>query len=409
MAARKPPTPTPFESAAHPPARPGSEATKIEQSRAVAEVQGAIVLAQQRPRDIARAKHEMEMACNEIALADRAFYRYMRGKVITGSSVQLARELARCWGNIDYGVKELERDDFAGRSEMLAFSWDLETNTRSELTFIVPHRRDTNAGGVDLTSLRDIYENNANAGARRLRETIYAVLPVWFRTAAEDLCHETIKAADDKTPIAERVANAIKAFAAIKVTPAMLEAKLGKKTDAFDAEDLATLRVVRRALKNGETTIEEEFEGAAPARPTGTGDAFERAAAGETKPKAAAAGVPAAAATDAPATSASPESSGDAGASASPSDAARASDAMMGAAHATNGPANATAVAHAPKSPLKGGDWPTWTDWAIDELRKLPDGEARTDFVMGRFGKEFDAMREIRRADWARVKPMLPA
>ena len=53
---------TPFEQAAAP-RRAASKTTTIEQSRAVAEVQGAIVLAQQRPRDIALAQAEMQRCC----------------------------------------------------------------------------------------------------------------------------------------------------------------------------------------------------------------------------------------------------------------------------------------------------------------------------------------------------------
>ena len=49
---------------------------------------------------------------------------------------------ARCFGNLDYGIKELERSDALGRSEMLAFAWDIENNVRAELSFIVPHKRD---------------------------------------------------------------------------------------------------------------------------------------------------------------------------------------------------------------------------------------------------------------------------
>jgi hypothetical protein len=64
-----------------------------------------------------------------MALANRAFYSVPnRGN---GPSVHLARELARIWGNLDYGVKELRRDDAAGESEVLAFAWDQQTNVRS--------------------------------------------------------------------------------------------------------------------------------------------------------------------------------------------------------------------------------------------------------------------------------------
>ena len=38
---------------------------------------------------------------------------------------RLAEEAARCWGNVDFGIKELSQKD--GESEMLAYCWDMET------------------------------------------------------------------------------------------------------------------------------------------------------------------------------------------------------------------------------------------------------------------------------------------
>ena len=60
---------------------------------------------------------------------------------LVGPSVHLARELARIWGNMDYGVHELSRDDARGMSEIRAYAWDQQTNMRSSRTFQVPHAR----------------------------------------------------------------------------------------------------------------------------------------------------------------------------------------------------------------------------------------------------------------------------
>ena len=116
-----------------------TQATAIEQARAVAEVQAAVVVAQQRPRDIGRAEAEMRDACSRLAVAERAFYSVPnRGH---GLSVHLARELARIWGNLTYGVRELRRDDAEGMSEMEVFAWDWQANVRPSRTVQVPHAR----------------------------------------------------------------------------------------------------------------------------------------------------------------------------------------------------------------------------------------------------------------------------
>ncbi|MDG4721845.1 hypothetical protein [Thalassospira aquimaris] len=236
-----------------------SQATRIEQSRAIAEVQGAIVVAQQRPRDITKAIASMTDSCRIQSLAEKAFFRFNRGGgTVSGPSIHLARELARCWGNIDYGIKELSRDDLAGVSEMQAFAWDLETNNRAETTFIVPHGRDTRQGVKKLTDLRDIYENNANAGARRLREMILGILPPWFVDDAKDLCTKTLTDGGG-IPLPKRIAGAVERYAELGVDAKRLGAKVGRPSGEWNAHDIAQLQVIYRSIQNGEVQIDDEF------------------------------------------------------------------------------------------------------------------------------------------------------
>jgi hypothetical protein len=250
------------------PSRVG-QGTAVEQSRAIAEVQAAVIVAQQCPRSIDRAVRDMQRSCAQKSLAEKAFFRYSRGgSQISGPSVQLARELARCFGNIQYGIVELRRDDGFGQSEMLAFAWDLETNTRSSTTFIVPHIRDTRDGAKPLTDMRDIYENNANNGARRLREMIFAILPCWYTEDAVAACYATLAADDDAGTIAERIGQAVEGFGRIGVTAGQLEQKMGAPQTRWTPYDLAQLRVIYRSLERGEVRKEEEFPASAGARVT---------------------------------------------------------------------------------------------------------------------------------------------
>lgn len=240
------------------PARVG-QGTAVEQSRAVAEVQAAIVVAQQCPRDINAAIAEMRQSCTQQYLAERAQFRFPRGgQTVSGPSVHLARELARCWGNIQYGLVEMRRDDEFGESEMQAFAWDVQKNSRNSSTFIVPHKRDQKGGPKQLTDMRDIYENNANNGARRVREAIFAILPPWFVEEAKELCAKTIRDGGGK-PLHIRVADAIKAFEGIGVTADRIETKLGRPSGKWTEHDVAQLIVVFRSIQQGEITADEEF------------------------------------------------------------------------------------------------------------------------------------------------------
>lgn len=221
------------------------QATAVEQARAVAEVQAAIVVAQNVPRDMERALAEMRDACGRMALAQRAFYEVTnRGN---GPSVHLARELARIWGNIQYGVHELRRDDDAGISEIQSFAWDCQTNTRSTRTFVVPHARMKGGGRQKLVDLTDIYLSNQNVGARAVRECIFSVLPTWFTEEAQDRCHATLEKGNG-VPLEQRITNMIATFGNLGITVAQMEAKLGRKRGAWTAADVAQMTVAHTSI-----------------------------------------------------------------------------------------------------------------------------------------------------------------
>lgn len=235
------------------------QATAVEQSRAIAQVQAAAVMARQFPRSTQAAINEMRDACGRTELAKRAFFKFPRGgESVTGASVYLARELARIWGNIDYGLNELRRDDMHGQSEMQAYAWDLQTNARSTRTFVIEHARDTKQGRKQLTDLRDISDNNNNFGARAVREMIFATLPQWFTDMAQGVCRETLKNGGG-VPLPTRVANALAAYKRARITPSQLATRVGTEPDAWTHEDVTDLEILYRSLQNREITRDEAF------------------------------------------------------------------------------------------------------------------------------------------------------
>ena len=238
---------------------PASQAAGVEHSRAVAEVQAAVTVAQARPRDEARAIEKSVASCRTWEVASTAFFKLPRGgESVTGETIRLAEELARCWGNIDYGIMELARDDAAKQSEMLAFAWDLETNTKSRMTFIVPHMRDKRGGPVPLVDMNAIYENNANNGARRLRECIFRVLPPYLKEAAKTACYQTLEKGRGDKSLEVRAAEAIEAFKGIGITRDRLEAKAGPVRN-WTGADIANLEVSYNSIRRKEVNAEEEF------------------------------------------------------------------------------------------------------------------------------------------------------
>jgi hypothetical protein len=187
-----------------------TQATAVEQARAVAEAQASVVVAQQAPRDLTRVWAQMREACSTRAVAERAFYSVPnRGN---GASVHLARELARIWGNLQYAVRELRRDDDARESEIEAFAWDLQANTRVARTFQVPHMRMKGRERQPLIDLSDIYANNQNTGARAVRECIFAVLPDAFVHEAQQICQQTLQGNGDGASAKDQIPAMVAAF-----------------------------------------------------------------------------------------------------------------------------------------------------------------------------------------------------
>jgi hypothetical protein len=233
-----------------------TQATAVEQARAVAEVAAAVQVAQQCPRDMDRAWREMQAACSRLGLAQRAFYAVPnRG---SGPSVHLARELARIWGNMDYGVHELHRDDLRQMSEIRAYAWDQQTNVRSSRTFQVPHAKMAGGSRRPLTDLSDIYLNNQNVGARAVRESILSALPADFVEEAKDRCRATIEKGDGK-PLVDRISDMVTAYAGIGVKVTQIEQRLGRKRGQWTAADVADLAVVFRSIQRSETSADVEF------------------------------------------------------------------------------------------------------------------------------------------------------
>lgn len=228
-------------------------------SRQAQEVQAAMVIAKKFPRDESLAWGRIMTACQRKGLAEQAMYEYPRGGTkVTGPSIRLAEAMARAWGNIDFGIFELEQKN--GESQVMAYAWDLETNTRQTKVFSVPHIRSTRGGNIPLTDPRDIYEMVANQGARRLRACILGIIPGDVVEDAIDTCYKTL-AGNNKEPLIDRVRKGAKIFEEkFSVTIPMLEKYIGCKLEAFSENDLIRLNNVFRSLNDGMAKREDYFE-----------------------------------------------------------------------------------------------------------------------------------------------------
>jgi hypothetical protein len=234
-------------------------AITVEQSRAIQEVQGAIVMAKKFPRNETACFAKIIESCKRKSLAESAMYSYPKGGTkVTGASIRMAETLAKYWGNIQFGIVELSQAN--GSSEVMAYAWDLETNTRQIKQFTVKHSRYSKSSGITkLTDPRDIYEMTANQGARRLRACILGVLPSDLLDAAIDECEKTLRG-DNKEPLGDRIRTCVAKFAEIGVTQEMIEKRFNHVIDAIDVHELVALAKIFNSLRDNMAKIEDYFE-----------------------------------------------------------------------------------------------------------------------------------------------------
>ena len=230
--------------------------------REIQEVQAMMVIAKRFPRDEKAALDKILNACTRPGLADAACYQYSRGGTdITGPSIRLAEAIAQNWGNIQFGVRELEQR--GDESTVEAFAWDMETNTRQVKVFQVKHVRGTKAGNKALTDPRDIYELVANNGARRVRACILGVIPGDVVDEAVKACETTLTAKVEITP--ERIKGLVDSFSAYGVTKAHIEKRIQRHVDAITAGQILSLRKIFNSLKDGMSKASDWFEVEGPA------------------------------------------------------------------------------------------------------------------------------------------------
>lgn len=252
-----------------------STTTEMVTTRQAQEVQAAMVIAKKFPRDEVESYNRIMRACQRKSLAEQSMYEYPRGGTkVTGPSIRLAEAMAQNWGNLDFGIIELEQKN--GESQVMAYAWDLETNTRQTKIFNVPHIRGTKKGNIPLTDPRDIYELVTNQGARRVRACILGVIPGDVIDSAIDECKKTL-AGGNKEPLIDRVRKGIKLFEDnFSVTLEMLEKYIGCKSEAFSEHDMIRLNNVYKSLRDGMAKREDYFEIALPVDEKEVSDPFEK-------------------------------------------------------------------------------------------------------------------------------------
>lgn len=232
-----------------------------EETAEVANIQAKMILARNFPRNVDMCRERIRQECSSVELAELATYEFPRGNtLVRGPSIRLVEMVARNWGNLISGIKEISTHGNTATAR--AYAWDLETNFADEKVFTVELVRVSNSNGTYvLTDPRDRYEMLANQAARRKRACMQAVIPKNVIDEAVRLCQETLEGHISKNDLPARRAKMLAAFQDLAewITEKDLADYCGKDFEHLSQKDIVRLSGVYNAIKEGFTKPETVF------------------------------------------------------------------------------------------------------------------------------------------------------
>jgi hypothetical protein len=247
-------------------------------ARVTAEIQAALVMAKRYPRDEAAAFTKINKAFSREGVARNARYSFPRGKTkVEGPSIDCARELARCWGNIDYGMRVVSQQ--GGEVQIEGYAWDLETGARSKcedrFAKLVQKRVNDKTVWVEPDE-REARELLFRRGSILIRNAVLSIIPSDVVDAAQETAKAVLlKLASGKLEKNrdDVVRELLVAFDEFGVSTEMIKVKLKHEINLISADEYVDLRAIWKSMKDGHTKRADHFEFAQ------TGDKSEKSAA----------------------------------------------------------------------------------------------------------------------------------
>lgn len=235
-------------------------------TREQTEIQGRMALAQKFKRDEQKAFSKTLNSMSRPAMAEAAEYSFPRGgKAVSGPSVDLARELARCYGNISYGLRIVSCDDV--KVHIRGYALDLESNAHAEAEDIFKpliQRKNRHTGETEWITPdeRDLRELINRRGAICVRNALLSILPPDFIEGAREKARETLKrsaAGKLQENKEDTLRKLIVSFSKFGVEKEMLEEFLGHELALIDGDELAELQRIWRSINDRHTKPHEHF------------------------------------------------------------------------------------------------------------------------------------------------------
>lgn len=242
------------------------------------EIQAAIIAAKKFPRNEHQAYEKIIKSMGRPSMAEASTYNFPRGKkknkdgqwvenIISGPSVDIAREAARCWGNFRYGVRIVKETE--EKVQIKGYGLDLETNAYAEFEdeFAKKVQRKVWKDGESSTQWvtpdeRDLRELINKRGALLERNCILKLIPSDIIDDAIAEAAKTLLKAS-KNELGANRDDAIKKlvtwFGGFGVNVLMIEEKLGHALTLINETEMTELRAIGKSIKDGNSQVSEHF------------------------------------------------------------------------------------------------------------------------------------------------------
>lgn len=244
------------------------------------EIQSAIIVAKKFPRNEVSCFQKLMLAASRPSFAEDATYDFPRGtnddgtkKIISGPSVNLAREAARIWGNIRFGLYVVRDDD--DTRLIRGWAWDVESNVKNEFDDDFkkliqrkvkdgPNKGETRWVEPDERDLRELTNRR---GAILVRNALLQVMPKDLIEDALFKCSETLEKEAGENPEAVRKRLLVD-LGAINVTVEHIEKALGHPFAQCTPAELTNLRAICNSIRDGNSTWAEYTKRSEPPVPS---------------------------------------------------------------------------------------------------------------------------------------------
>lgn len=266
----------------------GETAAMAVQAHTKAAVEARYIMALNRPRDLDEVRTRLLRECKRPGFAEVARYKKPIGKGVYGLSIRFAEAAIQAMRNI-YVETPAIYDSIKERILRVAVT-DLESNiTYSKDVTITKtvERKKLQRGQVPISSRPnswgdtvylvdatddDILNKEGALVSKAMRTLGLRLLPGWLKEECENLiiCTQRDQAAEDPDAHRRQIADA---FADMGVHPGQLAQYLGHDLDSCTPAEIADLRALYAAIKDGEATWAQAMESKGqtePAPPSAT-------------------------------------------------------------------------------------------------------------------------------------------